>query len=64
MIGPLSKPVFMHQDNDAYYEYNQGGAPSMMENGVAYIPKRCLNVECEVHVALHGCSMTIEYIWY
>ena len=34
----------------------------MLKEGYAYIPKKCLSSYCDIHLAFHGCAMSIEYI--
>ena len=46
-----------------YYRFRQPDAISMASEGVAYIPKQCLEGQaCKMHLSFHGCKQAESYI--
>ena len=67
LVGPLEPPAA--QANGRIVQFDQrapaGGdafAISMADSGYAYVPRACEVERCRVHVAFHGCRMSVEAI--
>mmetsp|Transcript_22643 Transcript_22643/g.20123 ORF Transcript_22643/g.20123 Transcript_22643/m.20123 type:complete len:162 (+) Transcript_22643:607-1092(+) len=43
-------------------KYNPGVTSSLANSGMIYIPDKCNDNECSLHVVFHGCSQTVSDI--
>jgi poly(3-hydroxybutyrate) depolymerase len=67
LIGPLEQPAAKESGRIVRFDQKPfaGGdayAISMGDSGYLYLPKACEVEACRVHVALHGCRMSVEQI--
>jgi poly(3-hydroxybutyrate) depolymerase len=67
LLGPLEAPAAKETGRILRFDQKPfaGGdafAISMGGSGYAYVPKACETEACRVHVALHGCRMSVEAI--
>jgi poly(3-hydroxybutyrate) depolymerase len=67
LLGPLEPPAA--KESGRILRFGQkafaGGdayAISMADSGFLYVPRACESEQCRVHVALHGCRMSVEAI--
>ena len=49
-------------DATRFFTFSQSKVTSMAPTGYAYIPKNCDTGRCPVHIALHGCEQSEEFI--
>jgi poly(3-hydroxybutyrate) depolymerase len=67
LLGALEQPAAKESGRIVRFDQKPfaGGAPhaiSMGDSGYLYVPKACEVEACRVHVALHGCRMSVEQI--
>jgi hypothetical protein len=56
--GPLDSPQVAREDS--FFQFDQPQGNSMDQIGVAYVPKACRELNCSVHMALHGCEQGLS----
>jgi poly(3-hydroxybutyrate) depolymerase len=67
LLGPLEPPAAKETGRIVAFDQRPfaGGdafAIGMGDAGFVYVPKACETESCRVHVALHGCRMSVEQI--
>lgn len=55
--GDLKPRVSLNEDS--FFEFKQPPGLALDDFGVAYVPEKCRQLDCPVHMSLHGCEQGV-----